>query len=377
MSDERAAHHPTSNSRRSTSSSLQPPGPPMPTGKTLDEIQPAIPVNVVNTPGDDWFVHRIGGGGAVYYLTGDIDADVSGIQISALRPVTLDLNGFTIRGSSSSLYGISASSANHSILTIRNGRITGFGSGGIRVPSHPALAIQAAVFLENLTITNCGMGIEVVPNVTIRNCRVENNVGRGMSVQAARIDNTRVCGNGDRGIHSTYGAHMTRCIVNRNGEEGVSIDWKLGVGSTISGCIAHGNGGDGFSVREVGATFEHCIASGNGTAGIRAVLHSRIRRCLCRNNRSDSGDSAGIFAWTSFVEENLCVGNNRGIVGVDQSRIQRNACSGNDVNWDMSQGAGAVVVEAAKMDAIDTGSPFVLPEETTLGSMDARVNYTF
>ncbi|MEM1422772.1 MAG: hypothetical protein AAGH64_02100 [Planctomycetota bacterium] len=71
---------------------LDPPaGPVVPTGKTLDEIEPRTPLSspdgqtiVIDTPGS-------------YYLTGDIDGAVgSGIRIDS-GGVTIDLGGFAIR----------------------------------------------------------------------------------------------------------------------------------------------------------------------------------------------------------------------------------------------------------------------------------------
>ena len=105
-----------------------PPGPVMPTMKTLDEIfnetaaalgeattakdaaiaaqDPRTPIDATNTPGDADSLFRIALPGS-YYLTGNVTgvAGKHGIEIAA-NGVTLDLMGFDLVGVPGSLAGV-------------------------------------------------------------------------------------------------------------------------------------------------------------------------------------------------------------------------------------------------------------------------------
>src|SRR5678809_1013800 len=85
--------------------SLTPPGAPAPTMKTLDQLQPRIPVNATTTPGDATSVFKITQPGS-YYLTGNIAgvAGKHGIYVTTGN-VTLDLMGFDLVGVAGSLDG--------------------------------------------------------------------------------------------------------------------------------------------------------------------------------------------------------------------------------------------------------------------------------
>src|SRR5262245_55623085 len=83
-----------------TAGDLNPPAWPIaPTHKTLTEVEPRIAINATNTPGDADSFYRIAAPGS-YYLTGDttVTGSRSGIEIAASE-VTIDLRGYTLRGS--------------------------------------------------------------------------------------------------------------------------------------------------------------------------------------------------------------------------------------------------------------------------------------
>ena len=75
---------------------LNPPAAPAPTMKTLDEVEPRIPVGTTTTPGDAEYEYIISASGS-YYLTGNIAASKGGIKIAS-NDVTLDLSGYTLSG---------------------------------------------------------------------------------------------------------------------------------------------------------------------------------------------------------------------------------------------------------------------------------------
>ena len=105
--------------------SLTPPGNPAPTMKTLDQVEARTPISAlpftINDPGS-------------YYLTADLTGSNAehGISIDS-DDVTLDLNGFTLRGVAGSLDGIYVvnSTPDYGNIIIRNGNVRKWGGNGM------------------------------------------------------------------------------------------------------------------------------------------------------------------------------------------------------------------------------------------------------
>ncbi len=130
---------------------LDPPAAPAPSYKTLDEVEPRIPIVAADLP------VSISGSGS-YYLAESLSWTGTGpaITINA-NNVTLDLNGLTIDGvdplEGATRVGISALVG--SFGTIRNGRIRNMGGGGIEASK--AIIEEVAVFnCRTFGITNRG-----------------------------------------------------------------------------------------------------------------------------------------------------------------------------------------------------------------------------
>ncbi len=209
--------------------SLTPPGAPVPTMKTLDQIEPRTPVDAVHTPAAGYGEFAITNPGS-YYLTTNI-LGVSGkygIEVMT-NHVTIDLNGFALLGGGVAGTGVNID-AGASNVTLRNGTISGWGDGVDS--SAPNTCV------EHLKVLNCdGSGIFNFSSATpsfIRDCLCEND-GSGSTYAAITI----------------AGGLIADCVViNNNAGESINIEGygsPLACGS-MSGCLVAGNSGYGISL---------------------------------------------------------------------------------------------------------------------------------
>ena len=199
-----------------TAGNLEPPGPPAPTMKDLDDVEPRFPLR--NLGAGMPIVINISGS---YYLTEDIFGlpGQHGIQIN-VDNVTLDLNGFTLYGD------------------------LDFGS------------------LDGIHIS------DDVQNTTIVNGNIQNFVGDGvdaedlLNVVSVRVEGVTAANNGGLGMALDNDAVVIGCSFLDNGNTGLRVD----SGSTIVNSVARSNGNDGFSVDK--STITNCTANGNTSTGI-------------------------------------------------------------------------------------------------------------
>lgn len=220
----------------STAGSLTPPGPPAPTMKALDVVEPRIPISALP--------FTISAGGS-YYLTGNLTLTVvgHGIQVVA-DDVSLDLNGYTLTGTAG-YAGVYVSGGY--TASIRNGTLRGWGQGVFAVAS-------SKVRLADLTAVGNGIGLSLSGSGSIRDCLVTGSVTHGIYVA------------GDVTIRNTS--------VLQNGGEGIRAD---GFGNVIENCTAVGNTGDGFSLAESGRIVES-VARSNQAHGIISFKNNFIAR---------------------------------------------------------------------------------------------------
>ena len=149
---------------------LEPPAPPAPTMKTLDEVEPRIPIPGSATPTSTFTISQSGS----YYLTGNRICSSSGIQVDA-NDVTIDLMGFSLVGPGSGfIRGISIPSHSTINVEIRNGTIRDFGWEGVlaRGKSHRILNIRALSNSTGIRCENDGM--------LVKDCTAYNNAGSGI-----------------------------------------------------------------------------------------------------------------------------------------------------------------------------------------------------
>jgi parallel beta-helix repeat protein len=386
--------------------SLAPPGPPAPTMKTLDQIEPRTPISslpfVVSQPGS-------------FYLTTNL-TDVlgtNGITVEA-DGVTIDLEGYTLTGSGGGVVngsGIFTGFSPRKNLTVRNGTIRSWGFSGVQ--GGQASSSQ----FENLRVSeNNGPGLSLGANCVVRGCTAETNGARGIDAGPGSvvigcvamangtygiqvdangvIDNCAASFNADAGIVGGKGTVVRGCSAVANGDAGIVLDANSTVTdcavdtngqtgvfapgiyaqayATISRCTVIGNSADGISALD-GSTVDQCTAALNGTNGIKVGIGSTVRDCTARRNGDDgievpndcrvignhctengrtTATGSGIHATIAGnrIEGNSAILNDRGIwVEGGANFITRNTARYNTTNYVIASGnvVGTIVIAPA------------------------------
>jgi hypothetical protein len=281
-----------------------PPGPVSPTMKPLDTIEPRRCLN--DLPPDEGAVVLVTEAGQ-YFMRADIVAGAGqhGVRIVASGDVSIDLNGFSIRGVAGSVNGIDMALPQQgppSSLHVRCGdgscrsSISGFGGDGV-FTSH-VLDVRCESFdssghggrglhhlhaqnvvHRDIAARNCGGdGMRSASGLATGKrrhkaftCVSTGNGGDGISIEPTTgdfevvLDDVSCSENGVNGLHvvepaaaggsETLVVKMGRMEMGLNGGSGVLIelqrDSSLAISMDSSSC--YGNTGDGFTVRSLGA----------------------------------------------------------------------------------------------------------------------------
>lgn len=363
--------------------SLNPPGPPAPTMKKLDELEPRTnlqatqaPAGVDTTNANFQFVINQPGS---YYLSANLAVTKpNGIQINA-EGVTLDLNGFQVsRGSGSGGDGIQIPATAHRFRLL-NGSIKGFvfgintpgSSSGARASKFRDLDVSGCTsiailsgpgaFLESCYVhDNTGdKGFSCTSGTTLLNCTAAaNTVGYAMATGVGAIVTNCTASNNTTnfGIYADAGSTLTNCnAIGNIGTDVSSVGIATGTGCTITASTAYSNWtnstpspstGMGFYVGGAN-TIQGCTAANNRGNGIGLIGYSTARGNMCYGNGS-SGNGAGIHATSTSnrIEGNNVLNNDRGI-DVDSlaNVIVANTATQNTINYDIAFGNvfGAIV----------------------------------
>jgi len=235
---------------------LTPAGPPAPTMKTLDEVEPRTPIAndpsfaapvVISSPGSYYLVEDILG------LPGQ-----DGITIDA-SDVTLDLNGFSVIGNLEVLSedGVDVPDAGHRNITIRNGTVKNFAGGhGLK------LAFAENCRIEHVTASLNGNGVSGGDGF---------NLGGGTVVVGCIA-----VGNGDDGYSAAFPVAFEGCSATGNTDDGFSV-----VDATIRGSTARSNGADGFDLLR--STVSDSQATDNACRGFR-LNQTSAEACAAYSN---------------------------------------------------------------------------------------------
>lgn len=325
-----------------------PPGPPAPTMKTLQQIEPRIDLQATPAPPGvdttnanyEFIINQPGS----YYLSANLGVTkANGIQVNAAG-VALDLNGFEIsRTSGTGGNGIEIPSASHR-ANIRNGSIRGF-AFGINSNGGP----RGCIF-RDLVVTGCTSTAIFAFNAALESCAVHDNSGlSGIHASNSSLTNCTATHNSAVFGINADSCSLTNCVAYSNlGATNLTAGISAS-NSTLTHCVAALNGttvgtpangtGMGFELQE--STIHDSIASGNQGDGIRVLSDSLVSDNLCVNNGFGSGDGAGINVLEAHnrIENNNAVENDRGIeANFAGNVIVRNTAGHNTTNYSIVAG---------------------------------------
>jgi hypothetical protein len=206
---------------------LDPSGPPAPTMKTLDEVEPRIPINADNTPGDTLYEYVISSSGS-YYLTENVATTKGGIRVHA-NDVTIDLTGFALVGPGDpNTTGEGIYINTFSNVEIRNGTVRDFYYGiyGDYFLSQEQRVIDVRAVSNDL----CGIYLAGRSHL-VKDCTASEN-GASASEDVY-------------GIYASTGSTVTGNTVFKNGNLANNVyGIQTGIGCTVTGNTVYANGGD-------------------------------------------------------------------------------------------------------------------------------------
>ncbi len=362
-----------------------PPGPITAVYKTLDQVEPRIPLSACRTPGDADSVYRISQPGS-YYLTESLSvpAGFSGIEVTT-ADVAIDLNGFRIRGLAGSIDGVKVTVApSVGYLSVRNGVISGLGGAGI---SSPALGVTGAR-LADLTIASCGGGGAIVGrHALVERCQFLYCTTLGLTTSANSVVHSSTvegCASGfdlgencratdcvsdfsqQFGFRGLQASIFVRCIARSS----VQMGFVVANNVQLIQCTARGNQWEGItgpgSAPSDGVSVIDCTLADNVGLGVEIDLGSQLRGCVINANggggASIGGNSlasdnsfavntgTGLLVTGSFarVESNTFSSNTTGlsVPGAGQNQIYRNSAMGNGTNYSVAGGNGFLVTNS-------------------------------
>jgi len=341
---------------------MDPPGPP--TGGTMKPLDQIEPRTAIWQPGPGDFPIVISQPGS-YYLGENIngEADKDGILIMADN-VTLDLNGFTLKGAEggSSYNGITVPldpTGTVYNLSIFNGTIRDWGNAGIGA-SDPNGEANNSRLADLILDGNGGPGVRVGEGSTITRVTARGNGQDGIeALDDTIVVDSQAISNAGLGIHLGGYAVVSESISAENTEIGIYV----GNYSIVTRSSSSGNSGDGVNVKEDG-TVTDCVVSGNDQNGIVLWFDTLIRGNTAVDNGT-GGVGAGIYAGvTSGQAKNRIEANNvthnaaRGIkVDSAGNLIIANSAGGNPMNYEIA-GGNTVGPELFQANPILSNSPW-------------------
>lgn len=302
--------------------SLTPPGPPAPVMKTLNEIEPRIPILslplVITNPGS-------------YYLTTNLTgvSGTNGITVISDN-VTIDLRGFTLFGAAGAIDGIHVpGDRTYFNLVLENGTISGWPQNGVDADTTEGSRYHA-VNVNSNAVDGLNPGVEAVVDYCVA---VNNGLeGFGGNLDSECVfEGSVACQNGDAGFYTYPHCVLVDCVAANNGNDGFDLDFLC----STRDCSAEYNGASGFDINYSGCIATHCVCYENDT-GVWAADHCVVRECDSYDNFAD-----GIDAGAGSVVESCSTSYNSG-----NGILVSNACSVAGCVSDTNNGPASVGIVA-------------------------------
>jgi len=287
--------------------SLEPSAPPAPTMKTLDEVEPRIPIHNADLP---LTITKSGS----YYLVEDANCPSTAITVDADH-VTIDLMGYSLIGhGAADTYGIHINTQVN--VEVRGGTIRGFGSHGVYGMGkwHRIINVRA--------VSNGGHGITVSDyNNLVSHCTSLENGNRGISAGGGSlVIGNIIYNNGTYGIYTSVSI-VTGNTVYDNESDGI----RTGSTCTVSGNTVYGNGNHGINVGS-SCTVSNNVVSHNVDYGIYTVAD-----CTISGNTVYQNTNHGIYssARTTVTGNTVSKNTGDGITFIDSCNVIDNTCNSN------------------------------------------------
>jgi parallel beta-helix repeat protein len=272
-----------------------------------------------------------------YYVTKDLTgvAGSNGITVDA-DDVTLDLNGFTLRGIPGSGHGIAKNliGERHNVR-IYNGTVREWGEDGINFQNSYNCQFDDLKLYQN---TSNGLASR---NAVVRGCSADGNGGQGFLLHGLNSTVVACVAVENNGHGIATGGVVMNCVANSNGDDG----YNLINTSTVINCNANGNVGDGLGSDSFGNTISDCSFGSNTEAGIRVSFDSTVKGCTVYSNQ----DSGIIANHRCHIVGNLCKGNTGAGIKVEGSgtRIDSNNTVDNKTGIEVTGTSNIIIRNSA------------------------------
>jgi hypothetical protein len=311
---------------------LTPPGPPAPTMKSLDQIEPRKPISsipiTISQPGS-------------YFLTGNLtlpagDSGANGITITTDN-VTIDLSGFTLDGAHIGGDGITTD-ANRNAIQVHNGTAQNWTGTGFN------LSQCVSSLMENLQARGNSIGMQVFLGVarrcvatansssgllagysTVSDCVAESNpVGIGVFVSTIHASHASY--SNDHGIDASQST-VEGCVISFNRWGIVAGDSNIHH-NTITYSDSNGIRADGGTCIIADNSISESGQIVSSAAGI--FVQTNLNRIVNNNIVATNGDGIGVTGQFNLIDGNSCLGSvSFGIHVLSANNvIVRNSCLG-------------------------------------------------